>query len=68
MKRSLLDTTLNMLKERPRSLTLDKIAEDTGLPHRWLSHFASMDINSDPRVCRVETLYSYLAKRDLFPN
>lgn len=56
--------THELLRQRPRTLTLDKIAEDTGLTIYWLMHYSG-NANCDPGVSKVETLYEYLTKTKL---
>lgn len=52
--------TLELLKQRPRTLTIQKIAEDTNLPLGWLySIICHPDLQ--PAVNRVECLYEYLS-------
>lgn len=58
------DKVLELLRERPRSMTYKKIAEDTDIPEGWLKVFAGGNID-DPSVNRVETLYNYLSGQPL---
>ena len=58
---SLLDTTLQLLKSRPRSVTYDQIAAGTGLGKPWLEALAAGRI-PDPGVRKIETLYAFLTK------
>jgi len=53
--------TRDALINRPRSLTLQQIARDTGIQLHWLHSF-SRGVSAEPGVCRVETLYMYLTK------
>lgn len=53
------DDTHIALLNRPRTLTLDRIAMDTGLSRDWLAHF-SAGKSKDPGICKVETLFNYL--------
>lgn len=55
------DSTLDMLQNRPATLKLKKIAEDTGIPEGWLKIFAQGRI-ADPSVNRIETLNNYMTK------
>lgn len=57
----MLDRTLQLVRERPRTLTYEQIANDTGLKVSWLEALASGRI-PDPGVRKVETLYAYLNK------
>jgi hypothetical protein len=60
--------TLELLRERPKPLTLAKIASDTGLTETWLWSIASQKTkNNDgsPQVDRVVVLYEYLTHRQL---
>ncbi len=57
----MLDKTLKLVRERPRTLTYDQIASDTGLKVSWLEAFAGGRI-PDPGVRKVETLFAYLSK------
>ena len=56
--------TLELLKERSRSVTLKNISEATGLPEPWLKTFAQEKV-ADPSVNRVEILYAYLNGKPL---
>lgn len=53
------DTTRALLIERPRTLTYEEIAENTGLSVAWLRDFAS-GRRSNPGICHVEILYTFL--------
>lgn len=53
------DRTQQLLRERPRTTTLEMIADATGLSARWIQDFGN-DRSPDPGVCKVETLYTYL--------
>lgn len=53
-----------LLTERSRTLTLDKIAADTGLNIFWLTSYSCGQI-VDPKVSKIETLYEYLSKTTL---
>ena len=55
---------LELLDNRPRTVTLKDIAEGSGLPEAWLKTFAAGKI-ADPSVNRVETLYTYLTGKPL---
>lgn len=62
------------LKDKTRELLLKKmelkkyslvfIASETKLSEQWIGMFAKNEINS-PDVGRVETLYKYLANKEL---
>ena len=56
------DEARNLLENRHRKVTYQKISDDTGLPVSWLKHFA-MGILEDPGVNRIETLTEYLNAR-----
>jgi len=51
--------TRKKLLDRPRSLTLDMIAEKTGLNKHWLNDF-STKTDRDHGVDKVEALYYFL--------
>ena len=55
---------LNLLKNRPRTLTIEKIASDTELTPGWLRSFEGGRIR-EPGLYKVERLYSYLAKKPI---
>lgn len=62
--------TQQLLQQRPRNVTYEKIAQDTGLTTRWLSAFASCNSNSaddstDFGALKVEKLYTYLSGKTL---
>lgn len=56
----LLTKTRQMLSTRPRKLSLNSIANDTGLTYHWLRAFES-ERAEDPGVRKVQTLHDYLA-------
>jgi hypothetical protein len=58
------DVTLQLLNSRRRTLTLTKIAEETGLGVGFISTF-STGKTPNPGVCSVETLYEYLSGKKL---
>lgn len=51
--------TLELVLNRPRTITYDKICADTGLKKNWLERFAQGQIPS-PGVEKVEALFNYL--------
>ena len=53
------DHVLKILQNRRKPMTLDKIADDTGLSKSWLSKVASGNC-PDPSVNKMELLYFYL--------
>lgn len=53
-----------MVRNRPPSMTLQQIANDTRLNHNWLKAF-TMARYPNPRVKEVVTLYEYLAGKPL---
>lgn len=61
---ALLLRTIELLRHRPRALTLETIRKDTNLSIRWLSNLISDDFGS-PSVCRVVKLYEYLSNKTL---
>lgn len=65
MRSTLAERTRELLKTRPRTVTYEKIAADTGLKRRWLNDFAG-DTHGTWCVGRVETLYNYLSGKPLF--
>lgn len=54
---SLLEQTIRLLNNRPKSLTLEKISEHTGLGIPWISHLPT---TKNPGVNSVETLHKFL--------
>ena len=52
-------STFEMLKHRPRTLTLLQIANETGIPIGWLKMFLR-DTVQDPGANRLEFLNRYL--------
>lgn len=63
-RQTLLDRTRDLLANRPRALTLDKIEEDTGLSTSWLSAISKNRIEN-PSCNSVQKLYEYLTKTQL---
>lgn len=53
------DKTLTLLQNRPVTLTLKKIAQDTGLTMNWLVQFHNGKAGRAP-VKFVQPLYEYL--------
>jgi hypothetical protein len=51
--------TLDMLQTSCRTLSLDKISEDTGLTKSWLAAFQAEQID-DPSFSKFEALWKYL--------
>ena len=64
---TLLHETLHLLRQRPRSVTYEKIEEATGLKASWLSMLASDDIK-DPSVNSIQKLYEFLSGKKLNVN
>ena len=56
---SLIDRTHKMWQCRPRNLTVEQIALDTGLTESWLYSFAGRKAQ-DFGIRKVERLYDYL--------
>lgn len=56
--------TLELLHNRPRTMTYEYIAEQTGLTFWWIQYFAKQK-DKDPGVNKVETLYVFLSGREL---
>lgn len=52
---------MKLLRERPRSMTLKMISDDTGLPEGWLISIQSHP-ELRPNIDRVEWLLRYLLK------
>lgn len=60
----LLDRTVDLLRNRPRTLTLQMVSADTGLHTRWL-HILLNREGLSPSVDAVVVLYEYLTKSKL---
>lgn len=62
-----LEKTRQLLKERPRHITLALIAEETNLTSDWLETLLykkdKPDKIFDPGVIKIETLYNYLSDK-----
>lgn len=56
--------TVELLRNRPRGVTLEAIARETGLTNKWLSMFG-LDLINNPGANQVVLLYEYLSKRQL---
>jgi hypothetical protein len=56
--------TRKLLRNRPRTLTITKITEDTGLNRRFVDQF-STGVAKMPDVDKIEALYVYLSKKPL---
>lgn len=55
----LADVTRKLLKNRPRTLTLDAVVKVTGLNKAWISDFLT-NPDRDHGVNKVEALYFFL--------
>ena len=62
---SLINKTLHLLRNRPRTLTLAQVEKETGISEHWLKRFASEKSISDPSVNTIEKLYNYLSDDEL---
>jgi len=62
---SLMETTIRLIKEDPRSLL--ELYRDTGVPYHWLQHFVSRKF-VNPGVNRIQFLYEVLSGQKLFPE
>jgi hypothetical protein len=60
MSTKLHETTLQMLRDRPKGLNMRQIADDTGLGYDWLRSLNSGRI-PNPGVQKIEKLHDYLA-------
>lgn len=60
----LLTHTRNLLKNRPRCLTLPMIAEATDLSVGWLNAFSAGSY-AEPSVVRVQKLFEFLSGEQL---
>lgn len=56
----LLTAVYKLIEERPRSVTLQDVADGAGVPMPWLKVLASRGI-ANPSVNRVEKLYTHLS-------
>lgn len=54
-----LEKTIQLLKERPKTLTFALIAEETELTSGWLESLLYKK-NPNPSVIQLEILYNYL--------
>lgn len=59
------EKTLELLRNRNRTLTLDEISNQTKIGKDWLKDF-SANTMENPGVCIVETLYTFLSDKPLF--
>lgn len=57
--------TLKLLQERPRTLTLSTISNDTGLTMPWLNFFLSKGKECDAGSNKIVKLYEYLSGKTL---
>lgn len=60
MNENLLETTLQMLKQRPSEVTLPMVAERAGVKYDWLTALLYGRIRH-PSVVRVQKLHDYLS-------
>ena len=64
ISRSLNDRTFQLLRDRPRYLSIKRIARETGLSESWLRHYATGSARA-PDVDCVETRSIYFTGRTL---
>lgn len=67
-EQSLTKMTRQLLKDRPRSLSLHQIAADTGVSVHWLSKFISSADNCDAAATRVQSVYERLTGKPLLDS
>lgn len=60
---ALVRRTVDLLRNRPRTLTTRQIEKDTGISRGWLVNLMSTD--GDPSANRIVRLYEYLTKSEL---
>lgn len=67
MSSTLAAKTLYLVLNRPKSLSLRRIADETGLSYAWISNltYGRVDPNA-ASVGNVETLYTYLSGEPVF--
>lgn len=56
---------VELLRDRPMSLSLKKIAAATGLTVAWLQYFQANGDDVSANVDRVEALYNFLSQKKL---
>jgi len=61
----LFEKTIDLLRNRPRHMTLQFLSKETDLKMSWLVKMAGSSPPQDPGVNMVEKLYSYLAGQEL---
>lgn len=61
---SLLEHTLTLVENRPRTLTYKDIQKKTGIPVSYLQNLMS-GLIKDPGVNRIEKLYIFFTKKPL---
>jgi hypothetical protein len=64
LRSTLLVRTLDLLRNRPRSVSLSSISQGTGLPREWLISILRRP-HSSPSVDRIQQLYEYLGGNKL---
>jgi hypothetical protein len=64
---TLRDTTIQLLENRSRMLTIEKISSDTGLSEDFLYNFGAGK-RPNASVNKVQTLYEYLTNAPLAVN
>lgn len=64
----LLERTLELLRDRPRTITLAIIEENTGLKQTWLQSLSNGGKVKSPNVCSIVKLYEYLSESKLQIN
>jgi|LakMenEpi03Aug12_release.lakeMendotaPanAssembly.Ray.scaffolds.fasta_scaffold667821_1 hypothetical protein len=67
-KTQLADITLELLRNRRRTLTYEQISNDTGLTVSFLQSLGGSGDGEHASVSRMQALYEYLSGKPLFPN
>jgi transcriptional regulator with XRE-family HTH domain len=57
--------TLDLIRNRPRKITLQDIAREAGVTVSWLKQLLKNDGIEHPSVRRIEAIYSYLSSKPL---
>lgn len=64
-KPQVLNRTLELLENRPKTLTYQQIENDTGLTVEWLTRLVWNKGANDPSLTRIVKLYEYLSHNKL---
>jgi transcriptional regulator with XRE-family HTH domain len=64
LQKSLTKKTLELYRQRPRSMTKDRLAEELGISPSWVDQW-SRGIIKNPSADRIQAIYEFLSGKKL---